>query len=154
METEAICPECGAVWQSGITCLDHFHQILAWEFEDPGGAGAVHHLSVLCYNLQHPSVYSPDTLTWAKILLGRYVVENITPQQVRAEYKHSLDSGNRRYKITGTAASHGVYAHPVNWTTTIAEVIMGGLEGYCERVEAWSRSVYEALVNSGNYSPS
>ena len=152
MEMEARCPECGAVWRDGSTCLDHFHQMLAWEFEDPR-AGAVHHLSVLCYNLQHPSVYSPDALTWAKTLLIRYVVEGITPQQVRDEHRKSLDSGNRPYKITSTAESYGVYVQSVNWTFTIGEVTAGGLEGYCERVEAWSRSVYEALLNSGNYAP-
>jgi hypothetical protein len=154
MQTVEMCMECGAVWRDGITCLDHFHQMLAWEFEDPGGAGTVHHLSVLCYNLQHPSVYSPDALTWAKALLGRYVVEHITPQQVRDEHRESLASRNRPYKIRGTAESHGVYVHPVTWTTTIDGVTKGGLVGYCERVEAWSRSVYEVLVKSGNYSAS
>lgn len=152
MAKQMRCPECGAVWRDGITCLDHFHQMLAWEFEDHGGAGAVHHLSVLCYNLQHPRVYSPDALAWAKALLARYVVDDVTPQQVRAEHKQTLDSKNRSYKITGTAELHGVYAYPIAWTTTIAEVTAGGLEGYCERVEAWARSMYEALAESGNYS--
>ncbi|MCB9452972.1 MAG: hypothetical protein H6672_16170 [Anaerolineaceae bacterium] len=153
MEMDSRCPECGGMWHNGMTCQDHFHQMLAWEFENPGGAGAVHHLSVLCYNLQHPSVYSPQALHGAKAILARYVVDGATPQQIRAQHKQSVDSGHRAYTIRGTPESQGGYAYPVNWTITIGDVTSGGLAGYCERVEVWSGSVYEALVNSGNYTP-
>lgn len=154
MEADTQCVECGAVWHDGVTCLDHFHQMVAWEFEDPGGAGAVHHLTVLCYNLQHPSVYSPEALINAKAILARFVVDGASPQEIRTQHKQAVDSGKRTYTITGTPEAHGAYAHPVNWTTTVADVAVGGTQGYCERVEAWARSVYEALVNSGNYAPS
>lgn len=148
----AKCSECGAVWHSGITCLDHFHQMLAWEFENPGGAGAVHHLTVLCYNLQHPSVYSPDALIEAKALLARYVVDGVSPRQIRSELQQILNSSTHSYKIRGTPDVHGAYAHPVNWTTTIEHITAGGLDGYCERVEAWAKSVYQSLLVSGHYS--
>ena len=149
---DAQCSECGAVWQGEFTCLDHFHQMLAWEFEDPGGAGAVHHLSVLCYNLQHPSVYSHDALMGAKTLLARYVMDGASPQQTRIEHKQVLDSGKRTYKIRGAPEAHSSYSSPVVWTITIGDITAGGLDGYCERVETWARSVYEALLISGNYS--
>lgn len=152
MAMDARCSECGAVWHGGITCLDHFHQMLAWEFESPGDAGAVHHLTVLCYNLQHPSVYSPDALIEAKALLARYVVDGVSPQQIRSEYQETLDSGTRSYKIRGNPDSYGTYAHPVNWKTTIKHITAGGLDGYCKRVEDWAKSVYEGLLVSGNYS--
>jgi hypothetical protein len=126
--------------------------MLAWEFEDPGRAGAVHHLTVLCYNLQHPSVYSPEGLRAAQQILVQFVVHGIRPQQVRHQMGRTCDSGKRAYTITGTPESHGVYTHPVHWTTTIGDVAAGGLHGYCERVKAWAVSVYEALRDSGNYS--
>lgn len=126
--------------------------MLAWEFEDPNGAGAVHNLSVLCYNLQHPSVYSPKGLILAKMLLIQFVVDGISPQQARKRSRRALDSEKRTFKITGTPESHGVYDYPVNWTTTVGDITAGGLDGYCERVQAWAHSVYEALKKSGNYS--
>ena len=154
MQPEAKCPDCGAAWHDGITCLDHFHQMLAWEFEDPGGAGAVHHLTVLCYNLQHPRVYSPEGLDFGRMLLARFVVDGISPQHILAQHKQQLDAGRRSFRITGTPEAHGEYAFPVQWTITIADVCAGGLDGYCERVEAWARAVSEALSKSGNYSVS
>ncbi len=148
------CPECGAGWQNGLTCRDHFDQMLAWEFEDFSGVGAVHNLTVLCYNLQHPSAYSAEGLILAKQLLTQFVVDGISPQHVRQRNRKALDSGNRAYKITGTPESHGVYAHPVSWTTTVGEIAAGGLDGYCDRVRVWASSIYEALKCSGNLAPS
>ncbi|APV45250.1 hypothetical protein Dform_01935 [Dehalogenimonas formicexedens] len=55
-----VCHECGAELPAGLSCETYFHRALAWDFEDPAGAGAVHHLTVLCYFLQHPSRYSPE----------------------------------------------------------------------------------------------
>jgi hypothetical protein len=127
--------------------------MLAWEFEHPGGAGAVHHLTVLCYNLQHPSAYSREALITGRALLAQFVKDGASPQQIRTLYRQMFDSGRRTFSFTGTAETHGVYVKPVNWTTTVADVHAGGLDGYCERVEAWACSVYAALVDSGNYSP-
>ena len=124
--------------------------MLAWEFEDFTGAGSVHHLSVLCYNLQHSSVYSPEGLLFAMNLLHQFVVEGMSPQLVRSQNRQTVDSANRAFKITGTPEAHGVYAHPVQWTMTAWDVTAGGLAGYCERVQAWSRAVYQALKDSEN----
>jgi hypothetical protein len=59
------CPECGAVRHGDTTCQDGFHQMLFWENEDPAN-GAVHHLMVVSYHIQHPSLYSPEGLENAK----------------------------------------------------------------------------------------
>jgi hypothetical protein len=37
---------------------------------------------------------------------------------------------------------------------TAADVTTGGVLNYCDNVEAWARSVYEALKVSGNFVPS
>jgi hypothetical protein len=60
----ALCPECQGVWLAGNTCSVCFNLMLAWEFEHPEAA-SVHHLTVLCYYLQHPSMYSPEGLAHA-----------------------------------------------------------------------------------------
>lgn len=144
------CPECGAVWRDGLTCRDHFDQMLAWEFEDPEGAGALHHLTVLSYNLQHPSVYSPEGLEMAKQLMGQFISDEVSPKQVRRQNRQTLDSGKRSFKIAGTPEAQGVYTAPVRWTTTAGDVTAGGVDGLCARVQAWAHTVYAALKRSGN----
>lgn len=143
------CPQCGAEWVNGVTCEDHFYQMLAWEFENPE-AGAVHHYTVLCYHLQHPDQYSPEGLRDAIQLLKTFI-DGKSPAEVRRERRDVVDSGNRDWKFKGGGA---VYDPDVRWTMTIAETIDGGLVGYAERVEAWARSVYESLEAAGYYTKS
>ncbi len=150
MTTATRCPECNADWKDGLTCRDHFDQMLAWEFEDPGGAGAVHHLTVLCYNLQHPGIYSPEGLDWAKTLLVDFMTNDLSISEARQRQSIDADSGTRTFKITGTPDSHGRYAHPVRWSITIGDVASRGLDGYGDRVRAWAASILAALQNSAN----
>lgn len=152
MEAEQTCPECGSAWTDGNTCQDHFHQMLFWEHENPAN-GVVHHLLVLSYRLQHPSLYSPEGLNEARRLLEAFLEQGVTPEQARKRNRVAMDSGKRKFKITGTPASHGVYHHPIQWSMTAAEVTARGVHDYCDSVRAWARSVYEALMASGNLHP-
>ncbi|MCL4875478.1 MAG: hypothetical protein KJ064_02415 [Anaerolineae bacterium] len=136
-----ICPECGA---AGGTCQDYFHQLLFWEAEYPA-FGEVHHLMVLCYHLQHPSLYSPEGLDAARQLLTAFLERGMTPDEVRRKYRSQVDSGQRTWKIKGNPDSHGAYVQPIQWTMTAADVVAGGAASYCENVRAWARSVFEAL---------
>lgn len=148
METIQFCPECGSAWDEEKTCQDHFHQMLFWETENPN-YGEVHHLTVLCYHLQHPSLYSPAGLSGAIHLLTDFWEGGVTPEEVRKRNRAKLDSGTRTWKVKGTPASHGVYDPPMQWTMTAAHVIAGGVDNYCDSVRTWARSVYEALKASG-----
>lgn len=142
MAESPTCPECGAAWADGRTCRDAFDQMLAWEFEDPGGAGAVHHLTVLCYHLQHPSLYTPEGLAWARAGLKAFVAEGVSPQEMRRRSRRALDSGTRTWQVTGAPAS---YALQPRWTLTVVDAGAGDKAGHCARVEAWARSVHTAL---------
>jgi hypothetical protein len=148
MEPLQRCPECGAAWPGGITCRDHFEQILAWEFEYPE-VFIVHHLTVVCYHIQHPSLYSPEGLRGAIRLLAGFLDGGITPQEVRRRDSQKLDSGVRKFKIKGTPASHGIYPTPVHWTMTAADVIAGEPARYDQNVKKWARSVLDALKTLG-----
>ena len=123
--------------------------MLAWEFEDPP-LYEVHHLTVLCYHLQHPGLYSPEGLAGARRLLVDFLVHGVSPERVRQRDRAGVDSGRRKHKITGTPAAHGAYSRPVEWSMTTIDVIAGGMRGYRENVRAWARSVLEALEASGN----
>jgi len=148
METKQVCPECGTVWHEGQTCQDHFYQMLAWEYENPDNL-AVHHLTVLCYHLQHPSLYSPEGLRGAIRLLDDFVGRGLTPEQARKRDRRVVNSHERTWKIKGTPESHGVYERPVHWTMTAANVIENGIDNYCNSVRAWARSMHGAFKSAG-----
>jgi hypothetical protein len=121
--------------------------MLFWEAENPS-LGEVHHLMVLCYHLQHPSLYSPEGLTEAKRLLVEFVEGGISPREIRRRNRVRLDSSNRQWKIKGTPASHASYLRPMQWTMTAADVVAGGPDRYCDNVRAWAWSVHAALQAS------
>jgi len=148
MEPINNCPECGSDWSNGITCREYFEGMLAWESEYPE-ANNVHHLMVLCYHLQHPSLYSPEGLRGAISLLADFLYGGLTPEEVHRRDRQKLDSGVRKYKIKATPTSHGAYQPPVHWTMTAAEVISGGPHLYEQNVKKWARSVLSAIKASG-----
>lgn len=150
METGARCPECGADWSDGTTCQDHFDQMLYWEMEDMEALGIVHHLMVLSYHLQHPSLYSPDGLTYAKGLLVDFVERGVTPQDKRHDMRDEVDSGNRKFKIKGKPGMQGAYGHPVEWTMTAADVVGRGMDDYVPSVKTWAGSILDSLRASDN----
>lgn len=141
------CPECGADWSGGLTCTDHFHMMLNWEFEY--NMPDVHHLMVLGYHLQHPSLYSPQTLKDSMLMLVDFLEGGVTPQMMRKKIGKAVDSGVRKHKITGTPDSHGEYAHPVRWTMTAADVTSGGVEHFYANVRLWASSILAALREAG-----
>ncbi len=144
------CPECGTVLSDEKTCQDHFHQMLFWEAENPG-YGQVHHLMVLCYHLQHPSLYSPEGLNDAHYLLVEFLEKGATPDDVRKRNHARVDSSKRKWKIKATATSHGSYERPIQWTMTAGDVVAGGADNYCDNVRRWAQSILQTLKATGNH---
>ncbi len=140
----AICPECGAAWADGQTCQEFFHQMLFWENEVPA-LGEVHHLMVLCYHLQHPSLYSTEGLRHARRLLAEFVEEGLTPQASRRRNRERVDSGQRKWSITARPGDKGRYERPPQWAMTAADVVGAGRAAYREQVVEWARSIHLAL---------
>jgi uncharacterized protein DUF5946 len=150
METPlSSCPECQVQWEGGTTCQDDFHQMLFWEAEKPS-LGIVHHLTVLCYHLQHPSLYSPEGLNNAKTLLIDFVAHGLSPQTVRKQNRDQVDSGKRQWTVTARPGAKGVYTYPVMWTMTARDVVAGGIDHYIENVQAWAKSMLASLQASNN----
>ena len=150
MDITDACPDCGAAWEGGITCAEHFHQMLFWEAEFPAYGEQVHHLMVLCYHLQHPGLYTPEGLAHALGLLADFVVRGLSPDDVRRRGRQQVDSGNRAWKVTGSEGrGRGSYDPPVDWTMTAADVVAGGSDAYCDNVRRWADSMVEALRAGG-----
>jgi hypothetical protein len=144
------CPECGSNWLAGETCQDYFYQLLFWELEDPFLFQQAHHLSVLSYHLQHPSLYSPEGLSWAIKLLTDLYEGGVHPRDTISRDRETLDSGKRDFKFRGKPGVHGVYKNPVVWSMTIFDVVSVGKENYVSNVNAWAASIYSSLNRSKN----
>lgn len=144
-KNQTICASCGAQWQDHQSCTDAFHQLLAWEWDNPQELFAVHHLMVLCYHLQHPHLYSPQTLQEAIRILEEFVIHNKTPGQIRKEKSAAWNNQNRIFKVTGTNHTQGSYPVQPQWQFTIQTVIEGGERHYIENVRAWADTILKTL---------
>ena len=140
------CPQCGATYHADATCEDRFNAAQVRELEDPG-YGAVHHLSVPCYMLQHEG-YSRDGWLEARRLIARFL-SGLTPRQTRQQYRAAYDSGHRTFSLTRSHRLEEVAE--IAWTRTIADVRIDTAEHYCADVRAWAVSIVhnsEALVRA------
>lgn len=134
------CPECGAAWLDGQSCTDHFHQMLAWEFSDPA-AGVVHHLTVLCYYLQHPSLLSAEGRKAMQQLLADFVENAVAPQEMRRRIQQQMGQDKRQWELKGASS----YEPPITWTQHIQDATRSGLENYAEHVREWASAVHQDL---------
>jgi hypothetical protein len=135
------CPECGA---ADYACEARFNECLALEFSD-AAYGAVHHLTVTAYMLQHSSKLTREGWLEERKLLREFLVENKPPAFIRQQNKDLVDSGKRAFKIKSTDGKPVVTRF--TWTKTILDIQMENAEDYCESVTAWARSVLEESEN-------
>jgi hypothetical protein len=138
------CAECGAA-QAGGACIECFHALLAFENENPPAFGAVHHLTVACYYLQHPAGYAlPALEMWrtmvADSLAGRATVEEML-RRARKRFE-----GAARARVPGATAPRG---WPSRWPMTVTAVLRPDERltspEYIDRAMAWARSTHATL---------
>jgi hypothetical protein len=133
------CPECGA---PDNLCQTRFDEFLVLEFTD-AGYGAVHHLTVTAFMIQHSSRMTPGGWQYERDLLREFLVENKPPALIRKQMKDTVDSGKRTFKFKSKT---GVPVIDKNtWSKTILDVRAENAEVYCEDITAWARSVLEEV---------
>ena len=132
------CPRCGAQFPSAELCRNRFDLCLALEYENPTAFGAVHHLMVACYMLQH-NEYSRDVWLEARNMIARFIREGVTPEEMRKQNRSKFDNGHRRWSVTKGAKLPEFDA--IVWSRTIAGVRLDNPENYCADVELWANSV-------------
>ena len=128
-----ICPECGAE-----NCQARFDEFLVLEFTD-AVYGAVHHLTVATYMLQHSSKLTKEGWLHMRWLLKEFLVENKSPAFIRKQNKDLVDSGKRKFKIASKDGRPVI--SKTTWTKTILDVQVDSAQVYCDDVTVWARSV-------------
>ena len=131
------CPECGA---PDNLCQTRFDEFLVLEFTD-AGYGAVHHLTVAAYMVQHSSKLTREGWLFERKLLREFLVENKTPAYIRKQNKDVVDSGKRTFKIKSKTGLPVI--DKITWRKTILDVRAENAEVYCEHITAWARSMQE-----------
>lgn len=129
------CPECGA---PDSLCKERFDEFLILEFTDPG-YGAVHHLTVAAYMVQHSSKMTREGWMYERDLLREFLVENKSAATIRKQIKDTVDSGKRTFKFKSKTGIPVI--NKTNWTKTILDVRSENSEVYCDDINAWARSV-------------
>lgn len=144
------CNECGASLENAAECRDYLNEMIKWDFEDFTGVGKIHHLTVLSYDLQHPSTYSQRGLEDAKNSLEIFLTSPESFAEHDERNRAALSSDVRVWKITGTPENHGIYRTAPIWTIRASDVVGEGLPNYIENVKNWAQSIHDALKESGN----
>ena len=131
------CPECGA---PHISCKTRFDEFLVLEFTD-ADYGAVHHLTVAAYMLQHSSKLTREGWLHMRGLLHEFLLENKPPKFIRKQNRDLVDSGKRKFKIKSKDGLPVI--NKSKWEKTILDVRTENAEVYCADITAWARAVLE-----------
>lgn len=121
-----------------MDCQSRFDEFLVLEFTD-ADYGAVHHLTVAAYMLQHSSKLTREGWLHERELLREFLVENKSPAFIRRQNRDLVDSGKRKFKIKSRDEKPVI--NKTSWTKTILDVRAENEEVYCADVSAWARSV-------------
>jgi hypothetical protein len=129
------CPECGA---PDSLCKERFDEFLILEFTD-AGYGAVHHLTVATYMVQHSSKMTPEGWKYERDLLREFLVEKKTPAMIRKQIKDTVDSGKRTFKFKSKTGIPVI--NKTTWNKTIVDVRSENADVYCEDITSWAMAV-------------
>ncbi len=130
------CPECGAPPFAGLACRTMFETLMAYEYEDPA-CGAVHHITVLCYNLQHLRRFTGEALEWSRAALKTAIERGTSPAYLRRQARDRYEGSQRVLRAEPAPPPD----HPRRWTKTVADVYRPDRLGHADRVYAWARAI-------------
>lgn len=136
------CPQCGAAWDSGLTCQDIFDDFLVHDYTDPG-YGAVHALTVACYMVQHGQ-YSDEGLRWIARQLRAILEEGMSADELREVATHDVQPG-RTWKVNRGPDDPGL--PPIRWSMTIVDVFarVRDADSYRAAIRAWARVTLDEM---------
>lgn len=139
------CPDCGAPQPAGESCEDCFHALLAFEAERPAAFGAVHHLTVSCFYLQHPRGYAPATLRAWRQLVADALDGRTNVGRIRARNASEFGGGS---KVREAGAAPPL-DWPREWPLHVRDVFVPGhaptIDDYVRSARAWASAVRATL---------
>lgn len=143
------CSECGAQHADGESCRACFEALLAFENERPPAFGAVHHLTVACYFLQHPAGYAPAALTAWRELLAEALDSRNGPSEFATRMRRRFD-GAARVRESGAEPPSW---WPRAWPMTVRDVLRPNehppsIEAYIDRAHRWAAETRAALAHA------
>lgn len=137
------CPECGAPRAADDSCRERFDRCLAREFSDPA-YGAVHHLTVAAYVLQHPSRLSRPGWLAMRDLLSRFLREGVAPAEVVSAGRRDASlvfGAGRSWRFTSGSAVE--LPAGFAWTQTIPDAADEPSDAYGAAITGWAGAVLE-----------
>jgi hypothetical protein len=140
------CPQCSAESLGTDGCRKAFEELLAFEWIDRDAFGAVHHLTVAAYSLQHPTGYARRGLELCREMLANGLDGHVNAADLRARISEEFE-GSKKVRDP-------LQAVPLNWPTdwprTVRDAVPGHAEiqstiGHILRVRSWADSVRRTL---------
>ena len=142
------CNQCGAVYGDGADCESCFHALLAYENERPPAFGAVHHLTVATYYLQHPAGYTHETLGFWREIVAK-ALTGVSIRELR-ELSGKRFEGSKRAREPGAVPPAW---WPSTWPVAIQTVFVPGaspeVDDYVHRAREWAKATVRTLDGLG-----
>ena len=142
----ALCPDCGAPIADNASCRSLFDELLAHEYAFPTAFGAVHHLTVATYYLQHPRGFSRAAIRGWQAIIAESLDGTATPAEFLRRARARSDT---RVKIR-EADAEPPDGWPRTWPMTVADVVVPpgevpNAEGHIRRVTEWAKATRATL---------
>lgn len=142
----ARCAECGAPQPDGATCRDCFHALLAYEAERPAAFGAVHHLTVATYFLQHPRGYGAEVLRAWRALLADALDDRVSIDELRRRHGRQFE-GSTKVRSPDAEAPRD---WPAAWPLHVVDVLdprepLPAVDDYVARARSWAAATRATL---------
>ena len=133
-----VCPDCGAPLAADEPCRTLFDRLLAHEYTFAEAFGAVHHLTVAAYSLQHPRGYSRDAVRMWQIIIAESLDGVSTPADFLDRARAHFTDGVR-VREPGAEPPPG---WPTRWPMTAADVVDApDAATHIDRVRRWAASI-------------
>jgi len=143
-----LCPDCGAPVADGSSCRAMFDELLAHEYRFPESFGAVHHLTVAAYLLQHPRGYSRGAIEMWRTIVTDSLDGRATAQDFLQRARFQVGQGGVKVREPGADPPEG---WPRSWPLTVADVIVPAgatpdADGHIDRVRRWAEAIRSTLA--------
>lgn len=137
------CPDCGAPVADDRTCRAMFEELLAHEYTFPQAFGAIHHVTVAAYCLQHPRGYSRGAIDMWRTIVGESLDGLSTPQDFLRRARFQMGSADVRVREPGAEPPEN---WPTTWPLTVADVVTPpgetpDADGHVARVRRWAQAI-------------